>query len=325
MSKSLFDKLKYTSTNLKNIEESLDKERKALFETLSPQDISNLFQNTALGTTSNGQQIKPEDVANQANASQIATTPDGAQVLVDPVTKQVTVVAKDPSQVKIASNADIEKLNQLALQTRQAQSINQTPGNNQPNQPTQVNKQDSANAQNASNQQTKQNQQQVATETVNVYDALACLEDIMKRTNNPGQVIDEEEDDKGERTAVVEVEPAEDTLIEPVDETDPGDALSFLGNLWSPSYMKSGDDNGASMLKQAVTKTQEDLTGIMGPLVHLDKPKARPNMSQYVKTGNQLRSPGGSSKTDAPFDVNDLGSVIGMDSPISIKLAVSIN
>lgn len=351
--RSLFSQIELTSDKTKELQSEVNKERKSFIESLSSEQMANLFpQGTNLGTLSNNKPITQTDIASQDGATQIATTPDGSTVMIDPKTGKPIIVSANPEDIEVKSPEDIEKLTQLAILARQAaQSTN-------PNQ--NIDKQQQTNQQTQASQKSDQQQQtnRIAEEKVDdIHSFMNDLNQIfssgpLDKNKNPKiheeysdptevelpkeeqpEKVEEVEETKPEiksepieEPEVKETPKTDDGLVEVevdhiadnfTDMSDPMDTLnSYTPTFWQPS---SPD------LSDTVKQTQQTM-GVNSETPVIEKPipgMARPNMSQYVKT-SMNRGPSVPGVVDS-FSADDFSDVMGLDSPISIKLSLEVN
>jgi hypothetical protein len=352
---SIFSQLESTSATVKTLQAEVSKERKSFIESLTSDQMANLFpQGANLGTFSNNKPITQTDIAQQDGATPVATTPDGTTIMTDPTTGQPIVVSNDPDKVKIQSPEDVQKLTQLALLARQAAQI-ADPSKN-------VNTQTQTSQQNVAAQKSAQQQNNKISEdfekSQKVDDIHSFMDDLnqiftsgpLDKNKNPkphsnesaiqDTVLASEEEEKPKSSEeevkdesnsqpadeeLVQVDNVSDNFTDVYSDTavkdesdssfvDPMDTISSLAtSFWQPSNQD---------LTQTVKDSQQNL-GVTGETPVIEKPISVPNMRQYVKTGatRGTSSPGIVDN----FSADDFGDVMGLDSPISIKLSLEVN
>ena len=334
---SVFSRIKVTSPAIEALKAEVKSERKSFVESLTTDQLSNLFPASAnLGTTSDGKPISRDAIAQQDSTVPIAQTQNGSKVMTDPVTGQLVIVSDNPSDVQIQKPEDAAKLQQLALLAKQTQT----------QQAAAPSKQDETHQQNIAQQRAVQQQ---TTQRVSENDTMSEFIDNLNQifTSGPkyGNKAEEPEDDNvytqnspAEKTpeeteekvedeetsedveesevaphssdGLVEVNPVGDTLL-----SSPDDVLTSMGaSFWTPP--------GQNNLAQHVAQAQANIGAIAGPVeetpINTAPPVVqRPNMAQYVKTGMNLPGSGNAISTD--FD-----DILGIESPYAIKLALTI-
>jgi hypothetical protein len=271
--------------------------------------------------------------------------------MVDPKTGKPIIVSDNPENVEVKSPEDVKKLTQLAILARQA-AESSNPDQNKNNQ-QQTNQQTQAAQKSAQQQQSNR----IAEEKVDdIYSFMDDLNQIfssgpLNKNKNPkghdeyfdptevevelhkdtqpdiSNEVEETKPEVVEEPETKETSKTNDGLVEVEvdhvadDFTDIADPMDVL-NSYTPTFWQPSSPN----LSDTVKQTQQNMgVNPETPVIQNQVPgMVRPNMSQYVKTGTSRRGPSIPGVVDS-FSADDFSDVMGLDSPISIKLSLEVN